>query len=79
MGRCRRTEFIPFYPSEGTEHDVDRCSDLMPLVREGGLRAIWFGIEDMTAVLTIDKLWKFRIRYQVLGNHGLVRSAGWAA
>ena len=37
--------------TEGTEHDVDRCADLMPLAREGGLRAIWFGIEDMTAEL----------------------------
>ena len=37
--------------TEGTEHDVDRCADLMPLAREGGLRAIWFGIEDVTAEL----------------------------
>ena len=25
--------------------------DLLPLCRDGGLRAIWFGIEDMTAEL----------------------------
>lgn len=37
--------------TEGTEHDVDRCADLMPLARDAGIRAIWFGIEDMTAEL----------------------------
>ncbi|AMV40697.1 B12-binding domain-containing radical SAM protein [Planctomyces sp. SH-PL62] len=37
--------------TEATEHDVDRNSDLLPLAREAGVRAVWFGIEDMTASL----------------------------
>jgi len=30
---------------------VDRNLDLLPLARDAGTRAIWFGIEDMTAAL----------------------------
>jgi radical SAM superfamily enzyme YgiQ (UPF0313 family) len=37
--------------TEATEFDVFKNQDLLPLCREGGLRAIWFGIEDMTAEL----------------------------
>jgi radical SAM superfamily enzyme YgiQ (UPF0313 family) len=40
-----------FFATEGTEYDVFKNKDLLPLSREGGLRAIWFGIEDMTAEL----------------------------
>jgi radical SAM superfamily enzyme YgiQ (UPF0313 family) len=40
-----------FFGTEGTEYDVDKNKDLLQLCREGGLRAIWFGIEDMTAEL----------------------------
>jgi radical SAM superfamily enzyme YgiQ (UPF0313 family) len=39
------------FATEGTEHDVYKSLDLLPIGREGGLRAIWFGIEDMTAEL----------------------------
>jgi radical SAM superfamily enzyme YgiQ (UPF0313 family) len=39
------------FGTEGTEHDVFKNKDLLPLGRDGGLRAIWFGIEDMTAEL----------------------------
>ncbi|GAB6164235.1 hypothetical protein JCM19992_02350 [Thermostilla marina] len=39
------------FGTEGTEFDVDKNRDLVPLGREGGLRYIWFGIEDMTAEL----------------------------
>jgi radical SAM superfamily enzyme YgiQ (UPF0313 family) len=41
---------IRFY-TEATEFDVFRNRDLLPLARAGGLRAIWFGIEDITAEL----------------------------
>lgn len=41
---------IRFY-TEATEFDVYKNRDLLPLCREAGLRAIWFGIEDITAVL----------------------------
>jgi radical SAM superfamily enzyme YgiQ (UPF0313 family) len=40
-----------FFGTEATEFDVFKNQDLLPLCREGGLKAIWFGIEDMTAEL----------------------------
>ncbi len=40
-----------FFATEATEYDVYKNKDLLPICREGGLRAIWFGIEDMTAEL----------------------------
>jgi radical SAM superfamily enzyme YgiQ (UPF0313 family) len=40
-----------FFGTEATEYDVFKNLDLLPLCRDGGLRAIWFGIEDMTAEL----------------------------
>jgi radical SAM superfamily enzyme YgiQ (UPF0313 family) len=40
-----------FFGTEATEFDVFKNQDLLPLCRQGGLRAIWFGIEDMTAEL----------------------------
>ena len=52
-GRFRGKPFREdlYFGTEGTEHDVFKNQDLLPLGREGGLRAIWFGIEDMTAEL----------------------------
>lgn len=41
---------IRFY-TEGTQFDVYKNRDLLPLCRRAGLRAIWFGIEDVTAEL----------------------------
>lgn len=43
-------ERIRFY-TEATEFDVYRNRDLLPLCRDAGLKAIWFGIEDITAEL----------------------------
>jgi radical SAM superfamily enzyme YgiQ (UPF0313 family) len=40
-----------FFGTEATEFDVYKNHDLLPVCRDGGLRAIWFGIEDMTAEL----------------------------
>lgn len=37
--------------TEATEADVYKNRDLLPLARAGGLAAIWFGIEDITAEL----------------------------
>jgi radical SAM superfamily enzyme YgiQ (UPF0313 family) len=42
---------VMFFGTEATEFDVFKNKDLLPVCREGGLRAIWFGIEDMTAEL----------------------------
>ncbi|MEK6934406.1 MAG: radical SAM protein [Nanoarchaeota archaeon] len=41
-----------FFGTEATEHQAHYfMMDLFPLMREGGLRGIWMGIEDMTAEL----------------------------
>jgi radical SAM superfamily enzyme YgiQ (UPF0313 family) len=37
--------------TEATEFDTWKNRDLLPAARKSGLRAIWFGIEDMTATL----------------------------
>ncbi|MBN2559843.1 MAG: radical SAM protein [Phycisphaerae bacterium] len=39
-----------FY-TEGTQFDVYKNRDILPLCREAGMRAIWFGIEDITGEL----------------------------
>jgi hypothetical protein len=46
--------------TEVTVHDTLQMKDHLPLVRESGCRALWLGVEDMTATLvnkgqTIDK------------------------
>lgn len=43
-------ERIRFF-TEATEADVYKNRDLLPLARAGGLHAIWFGIEDISATL----------------------------
>lgn len=43
-------ERISFY-TEATEFDVHKHRDLLGLCHRAGLRAIWFGIEDITAKL----------------------------
>ncbi len=45
LGSCIR------YFTEATEFDVYKNRDLLPLAKAGGLGAIWFGIEDITAEL----------------------------
>jgi len=42
---------VLFYGTEGTEHQAKMYSHLFPLMREGGMRAIWFGIEDLSKTL----------------------------
>lgn len=37
--------------TEATQFDVHKNRDLLPLCRKAGLRAVWFGIEDITAEL----------------------------
>ena len=39
------------YGTEATLLDVHRCKHLLPVCHKGGLRAVWFGIEDMTGAL----------------------------
>jgi radical SAM superfamily enzyme YgiQ (UPF0313 family) len=40
-----------YWGTEATQHDTYKNRDLLPLARKAGLRAIWFGIEDLTAEL----------------------------
>jgi radical SAM superfamily enzyme YgiQ (UPF0313 family) len=62
-----------FFGTEATEYDVYKNQDLLPLCREGGLRAIWFGIEDMTAELVKkgQSPEKTRTLFKVLNQHGI--------
>ena len=39
------------FGTEATEADTYKHRDLLPIARAGGLRALWFGIEDLTATL----------------------------
>jgi len=39
------------WSTEATQFDTFKNRDLLPLARKGGLAAIWFGIEDLTAEL----------------------------
>ena len=62
-----------FYGTEATEHQVDLNSDLMPLLRDAGVRALWFGIEDLTAELvkkgqTPDKTTRL---FNIMTGHGI--------
>jgi radical SAM superfamily enzyme YgiQ (UPF0313 family) len=59
--------------TEATEYDVYKNKDLLPLCREGGLRAIWFGIEDMTAELVKkgQSPEKTMELFKLLNEHGI--------
>ncbi len=41
---------VRFY-TEATQFDVSKNQDILPACRKGGLRGIWFGIEDITGEL----------------------------
>ncbi len=62
-----------FFGTEATEFDVFKNQDLLPLCREGGLRAIWFGIEDMTAELVKkgQSPEKTKQLFQILNQNGI--------
>jgi radical SAM superfamily enzyme YgiQ (UPF0313 family) len=62
-----------FFGTEATEFDVYKNQDLLPLCREGGLRAIWFGIEDMTAELVKKGQTpeKTKTLFEVLNRYGI--------
>ena len=50
IGGVPMAQRISFF-TEATEFDVYKNLDILPLCRAGGLKAIWFGIEDITADL----------------------------
>jgi radical SAM superfamily enzyme YgiQ (UPF0313 family) len=75
LGRPFRDQL--FFGTEATEFDVFKNQDILPLCRVGGLRAIWFGIEDMTAELvkkgqSPDKTKKL---FEVLSKLGILPMA----
>jgi radical SAM superfamily enzyme YgiQ (UPF0313 family) len=39
------------YGTEATVHDTIRLKEHLPVLRQSGLRALWMGVEDMTATL----------------------------
>jgi radical SAM superfamily enzyme YgiQ (UPF0313 family) len=61
------------FGTEATEFDVYKNQDLLPLAREGALRAIWFGIEDMTAELVKkgQSPDKTRHLFEILNRQGI--------
>jgi len=62
-----------FFGTEATEYDVYKNQDLLALCRDGGLRAIWFGIEDMTAELVKkgQSPEKTMTLFKLLNRHGI--------
>src|SRR5207249_2639818 len=62
-----------FFGTEATEYDVFKNQDLLALCRSGGLRAIWFGIEDMTAELVKkgQSPEKTKELFGLLNRHGI--------
>jgi len=61
------------FATEGTEFDVHKNIDLIPLGREAGLRSIWFGIEDLTADLVKkgQSAEKTKVVFRELLKHGV--------
>jgi radical SAM superfamily enzyme YgiQ (UPF0313 family) len=39
------------WATEATIHDAFKCIDLYPQMRKAGLRALWFGVEDLTGTM----------------------------
>lgn len=47
----RRFHKMIRWATEATIHDAYKCIDLMPVMRQAGLRALWFGVEDLTGTM----------------------------
>src|SRR5690606_2427444 len=58
--------------TEVTVHDTLKLKDHLPLVRESGCRALWLGVEDMTATLVK----KGQDANKTTQAFGLLRDAG---
>ena len=59
--------------TEATIHDVLQMKDYLPVVRNAGMRALWLGVEDMTATLikkgqSVDKT---REAFALLKEHSI--------
>jgi radical SAM superfamily enzyme YgiQ (UPF0313 family) len=51
MERGKRVGHQVRWGTEATQHDTWKNRDLLPLAHQAGLKALWFGIEDLTAEL----------------------------
>lgn len=70
-GRRLRTKIRLW--TEATEADVYRNRDILPLCSEGGLRAIWFGIEDLHTGMVNkgQSIEKTRVLFKELRDHDI--------
>lgn len=61
------------FATEATEFDVFKNQDLLLLARDAGLRALWLGIEDLTAGLVKkgQSVEKTRSLFKLLLKHGV--------
>ncbi len=60
------------YGTEATVHDTLRLKDHLPLIRQSGLRAVWMGVEDITATLVN----KGQSKDKTLESFSLLRESG---
>lgn len=73
----RRVEGRVAWGTEATQFDTFKNRDLLPLAKAAGLRALWFGIEDLTAEL-INKGQKPEVTqelFQLLHRHEILPMA----
>jgi len=61
------------WATEATVHDTLQLRDRMPLFRRSGMRAIWMGVEDMTATLVKkgQSVSKTTEAFELLRAHGI--------
>ena len=75
-GRAGRRPFRDaiWFGTEATESDVHKNLDLLPLARDAGCRAIWLGIEDMTAELVKkgQSPEKTQVVFREMRKHGIL-------
>lgn len=74
VGSGRRPHCKIRYGTEATVHDTIRLKEHLPVIRRSGLRAIWMGVEDITASLvrkgqSEDKTME---SFKLLRSHGIL-------
>ena len=60
------------YGTEATVHDTIRLKEYLPVIRQSGLRALWMGVEDITASLVK----KGQSEHKTLESFRLLRDNG---
>jgi radical SAM superfamily enzyme YgiQ (UPF0313 family) len=72
VGSGKRPHCKIRYGTEATVHDTVRLKEHLPLIRQSGLRALWMGVEDITASLVR----KGQSKDKTLESFGLLRDNG---